>query len=176
VTLCAMRKVPLVFLQNITGFIVGKQYEHGAIASDGAKMVHAVANAQVPRFTVIVSASHGAGNYAMCGRGYLPRLLWMWPNSRITVMGAEQAADVLVQVKREQLEKKGETLSAKEEEAIRKPVMEKYEREGHPFYSTARLWDDGILDPPNTRNALGLAIAMSLCAPIPDYKMGIFRM
>ncbi len=176
VTLCAMRKVPLIFLQNITGFIVGKQYEHGAIASDGAKMVHAVANAQVPRFTVIVSASHGAGNYAMCGRGYLPRLLWMWPNSRITVMGAEQASDVLVQVKREQLEKKGKKLSSKDEEAIRKPVMEKYEREGHPFYSTARLWDDGILDPPNTRNALGLAIAMSLCAPIPDYKMGIFRM
>jgi acetyl-CoA carboxylase carboxyltransferase component len=176
ITLCAMRKIPLIFLQNITGFIVGKQYEHGAIASDGAKMVHAVANAQVPRFTVIVGASHGAGNYAMCGRGYLPRLLWMWPNSRITVMGAEQAADVLVQVKREQLEAKGARLSKAEEEAIRQPVMEKYEREGHPFYSTARLWDDGILDPPDTRNALGLAIAMSLCEPIPDFKMGIFRM
>jgi len=176
ITLCAMRKIPLIFLQNITGFIVGKQYEHGAIASDGAKMVHAVANAQVPRFTVIVGASHGAGNYAMCGRGYLPRLLWMWPNSRITVMGAEQAADVLVQVKREQLEAKGEHLSKEEEEAIRRPVMEKYEREGHPFYSTARLWDDGILDPPDTRNALSLAIAMSLCAPIPEFKMGIFRM
>lgn len=176
VTLCSMRKLPIIFLQNITGFIVGKQYEHGAIASDGAKMVHAVANAQVPRFTVIVGASHGAGNYAMCGRGYLPRLLWMWPNSRITVMGAEQASDVLVQVKREQLEAKGQRLSQEEEEAIRRPVMEKYEREGHPYYSTARLWDDGILDPPDTRNALGLAIAMSLCAPVPDYKMGIFRM
>jgi len=176
IELCCLRKIPLVFLQNITGFIVGKEYEHGAIASDGAKMVHAVAVANVPKFTVVIGSSAGAGNYAMCGRGYSPRLMWMWPHSRITVMGPQQAADVLVQVKREQLEAKGKTLSEEEAEAIRRPVLEQYEREGNPYYSTARIWDDGILDPLSTRDALGLGIAMSANAPVPDYQPGIFRM
>ena len=176
IELCCVRKTPIIYLQNITGFIVGKQYEHGAIASDGAKMVHATAVAQVPRFTVIVGGSYGAGNYAMCGRGYFPRLLWMWPNSRISVMGGEQAANVLVQVKRDQLAARGQELSAEEETAIRKPVLEKYEREGSPYYASARLWDDGIIDPVDTRNALALVISMSLNAPIPDYAPGVFRM
>jgi acetyl-CoA carboxylase carboxyltransferase component len=176
VTLCSMRKIPLIFLQNITGFIVGKQYEHGGIAKDGAKLVHAVANADVPKFTVIVGASNGAGNYAMCGRGYLPRLLWMWPNARICVMGGEQAADVLVTVKVNRLKAQGKTMTQKEIEEMRKPILEKYEHEGSPYYSTARLWDDGILDPLETRDALALGISMSLNAPIPDYKVGIFRM
>ncbi|MFH0765358.1 MAG: carboxyl transferase domain-containing protein [Calditrichota bacterium] len=177
IELCSMRKIPLIYLQNITGFIVGKEYEHGGIARDGAKMVHATANAQVPRFTVIVGGSYGAGNYAMCGRGYLPRLLWMWPNARISVMGGEQAAGVLLQVKQEQLEKAGKPLMTPEEqEEFKRPTLEKYEREGSPYYATARLWDDGIIDPLDTRTALGLAIAMSLNQPIPDYKMGIFRM
>jgi acetyl-CoA carboxylase carboxyltransferase component len=176
VTLCSMRKIPLIFLQNITGFIVGKQYEHGGIAKDGAKLVHAVANADVPKFTVIVGASNGAGNYAMCGRGYLPRLLWMWPNSRICVMGGEQAADVLVTVKVNRLKAQGKKMTKKEIEEMRKPILEKYEYEGNPYYSTARLWDDGILDPLETREALALGISMSLNASIPDYKVGIFRM
>ncbi len=177
VELCSMRKIPLLFLQNITGFIVGKEYEHGGIARDGAKMIHAVANAQVPRFTVIVGGSYGAGNYAMCGRGYLPRLLWMWPNARISVMGGEQAAGVLLQVKMEQMAKKGlPPMTPEEQEAFRKPTLEKYEFEGNPYYATARLWDDGILDPLDTRTALGLAISMSLNQPISDYKVGIFRM
>lgn len=176
IELCAIRKIPLVFLQNITGFIVGKQYEHGAIASDGAKMVHAVACADVPKFTVIVGGSYGAGNYAMCGRGYSPRLLWMWPNARISVMGGEQASGVLVQVKEEQLRAQGKTLSPEEAEAIRRPVIEKYEHEGNPYYSTARLWDDGILDPLDTRQAIALGIAMAANAPVPDYRPGIYRM
>ena len=176
VTLCSMRKIPLIFLQNITGFIVGKQYEHGGIAKDGAKLVHAVANADVPKFTVIVGASNGAGNYAMCGRGYLPRLLWMWPNARICVMGGEQAADVLVTVKVNRLKAQGKKMTEEEIEQMRKPILEKYEHEGNPYYSTARLWDDGILDPLETREALALGISMSLNAPIPDYKVGIFRM
>ncbi len=176
VTLCSMRKIPLVFLQNITGFIVGKQYEHGGIAKDGAKLVHAVANADVPKFTVIVGASNGAGNYAMCGRGYLPRLLWMWPNARICVMGGEQAADVLVTVKVNRLKAQGKKMTKQEIEQMRKPILEKYEHEGSPYYSTARLWDDGILDPLETREALALGISMSLNSPIPDYKVGIFRM
>lgn len=176
VTLCSMRKIPLIFLQNITGFIVGKQYEHGGIAKDGAKLVHAVANADVPKFTVIVGASNGAGNYAMCGRGYLPRLLWMWPNARICVMGGEQAADVLVTVKVNRLKAQGKKMTQEEIEKMRKPILEKYEHEGSPYYSTARLWDDGILDPLETREALALGISMSLNASIPDYKVGIFRM
>jgi acetyl-CoA carboxylase carboxyltransferase component len=176
VTLCSMRKIPLIFLQNITGFIVGKQYEHGGIAKDGAKLVHAVANADVPKFTVIVGASNGAGNYAMCGRGYLPRLLWMWPNARICVMGGEQAADVLVTVKVKRLKAQGKKMTEEEIEKMRKPILEKYEHEGSPYYSTARLWDDGILDPLETREALALGISMSLNAPIPDFKVGIFRM
>lgn len=176
IELCCLRKIPLVFLQNITGFIVGKEYEHGAIASDGAKMVHAVACANVPKFSVIIGSSAGAGNYAMCGRGYSPRLLWMWPHSRINVMGAQQAADVLVQVKREQLEAKGQKLTDADAEAIRGPVLEQYDREGNPYFSTSRLWDDGILDPLSTRDALGLGIAMSANAPVPDYQPGIYRM
>ncbi|MFZ5432656.1 MAG: carboxyl transferase domain-containing protein [Calditrichota bacterium] len=176
IELCGIRKIPLIFLQNITGFIVGKQYEHGAIASDGAKMVHAVACADVPKFTVIVGGSYGAGNYAMCGRGYSPRLLWMWPNARISVMGGEQAAGVLVQVKEEQYKAKGKELSPEEAEAIRRPVLEKYEFEGSPYYSSARLWDDGILDPIDTRQAIALGIAMASNKPIPDYRPGVYRM
>lgn len=177
IELCSMRKIPLLYLQNITGFIVGKEYEHGAIANDGAKMIHATANAQVPRFTVVVNASHGAGNYAMCGRGYLPRLMWMWPNSRISVMGGEEASNVLLQVKMEQMAKKGlPEMTKEEQDAVKKPILEKYEREGNPYYATARLWDDGIIDPVDTRTMLGLSISMALNNPIPDYKVGVFRM
>ncbi len=176
ITLCAMRKIPIVFLQNITGFIVGKQYEHGGIAKDGAKMVHAVANADVPKFTVIVGGSYGAGNYAMCGRAYNPRLLWMWPNAKICVMGGEQAANVLLTVKLKQLKKEGKEMSEEEKGKFMAPILEKYEIESSAYYSTARLWDDGILDPLETREALALGISMSLNAPIPDSKFGIFRM
>ncbi|MFW6129358.1 MAG: carboxyl transferase domain-containing protein [Candidatus Aminicenantaceae bacterium] len=176
VTLCAMRKIPLIFLQNITGFIVGKQYEHGGIAKDGAKLVHAVANADVPKFTVIIGGSYGAGNYAMCGRAYAPRLLWMWPNGRICVMGGEQAANVLLTVKVKALKKQGKKITKEEEKKLMKPILEKYQNESSPYFSTARLWDDGIIAPLETRQALGLSIAMSLNAPIPDYKVGIFRM
>jgi 3-methylcrotonyl-CoA carboxylase beta subunit/propionyl-CoA carboxylase len=176
IELCNLRGIPLVFLQNITGFIVGRQYERAGIAKDGAKMVHAVANSVVPKFTVIIGGSFGAGNYGMCGRAYEPRLLWMWPNARISVMGGEQAAGVLTTVKRDQLAREGKALEAAEEEAIRAPILEKYEREGSPYYSTARLWDDGILDPADTRTALGLALSASFNAPIPDAKFGVFRM
>jgi len=176
ISMCAVRKIPIIYLQNITGFIVGKKYEHGAIASDGAKMVHAVATAQVPQFTVIVGGSHGAGNYAMCGRGYFPRLLFMWPTSKISVMGGEQAADVLSTVKIKQLEEQGKKLTEKEIEDIRRPILEKYERESSAYYSTARLWDDGIIDPVDTRTALALGISMSLNRPIPEHKFGVFRM
>ena len=176
VSLCSVRKIPLVFLQNITGFIVGKDYEHGGIAKDGAKMVHAVATAQVPRFTVIVGGSHGAGNYAMCGRGYDPRLLWMWPNAKISVMGGEQAADVLVSVKLAKLEAKGETMTPEEQEALKAPILEKYAREGSAYYASARIWDDGIIEPLDTRTALALAISASLNEPIPDHNFGVFRM
>ncbi len=176
VELCAQRKVPLLFLQNITGFMVGRQYETGGIAKDGAKMVQAVATAQVPRFTVIIGGSFGAGNYGMCGRAYQPRLLFMWPNARISVMGGEQAAGVLVTVKRDQLAAKGKTLTKKEEQEISAPILQKYEDEGNPFYSTARLWDDGIVDPRQTRDVLALAISASLNAPIPEYRAPVFRM
>jgi acetyl-CoA carboxylase carboxyltransferase component len=176
VTLCSMRKIPIIFLQNITGFIVGEQYEHGGIAKDGAKLVHAVANADVPKFTVIIGASNGAGNYAMCGRAYEPRLLWMWTNARICVMGGEQAAHVLVAVKIKRLKDQGKKLSEAEIEKMKKPILEKYEYEASPYFSTARLWDDGVLDPLETREALALGISMSLNVPIPDYKVGIFRM
>ena len=176
IELCTGRKIPLVFLQNITGFIVGKQYEHGGIASDGAKMVHAVANAQVPRFTVIVGSSYGAGNYAMCGRGYHPRQLWMWPNSRIAVMGGEQAAGVLLQVRQAILAKEGKAMTPAEQEEFKRPTLEKYERESSAYFSTARLWDDGIIDPRRTRETLALGIAMALNAPIPDPRFGVFRM
>ncbi len=174
--LCTIRKIPLLFLQNITGFIVGKQYEHGGIAKDGAKMVHAVANAQVPKFTVIVGGSYGAGNYGMCGRGYSPRLLWMWPNAKICVMGGEQAAGVLLQVKMAALKKQGKTMSPEEQDEFKRPILEKYEQESSAYFSTARLWDDGIIDPLDTRTVIGLGIAMSLNAPIPDQQFGVFRM
>jgi acetyl-CoA carboxylase carboxyltransferase component len=177
VELCAQRKVPLLFLQNITGFMVGRKYEAGGIAKDGAQMVQAVATAQVPKLTVIVGGSFGAGNYGMCGRAYSPRFLFMWPNARISVMGGEQAADVLVTVKKEQLSAEKKPPMTKDEEAgMRRPILEKYEREGHPFYSSGRLWDDGVLDPTETRNALGLALAAALNAPIPDYAAPVFRM
>jgi 3-methylcrotonyl-CoA carboxylase beta subunit/propionyl-CoA carboxylase len=176
IELCNLRGIPLVFLQNITGFMVGKQYERGGIAKDGAKMVHAVANSVVPKFTVMIGGSFGAGNYGMCGRAYEPRLLWMWPNARISVMGGEQAASVLVTVKREQLAREGRTLSPDDEAAIRAPILEKYDREGSPYYSTARLWDDGVIDPVRTRDALALGLSAAFNAPIPQPKFGVFRM
>jgi acetyl-CoA carboxylase carboxyltransferase component len=176
IELCNMRGIPLIFLQNITGFMVGREYERGGIAKDGAKMVHAVANSVVPKFTVIIGGSFGAGNYGMCGRAYEPRFLWMWPNARISVMGGEQAAGVLATVKRDQLAREERTLGSEEEEAIRRPILEKYDSEGSPYYSTARLWDDGILDPAGTREALALGISASFNAPIPAAKFGVFRM
>jgi 3-methylcrotonyl-CoA carboxylase beta subunit len=176
IELACARGVPLLFLQNITGFMVGKKYEHGGIAKDGAKMVNAVANAAVPKLTVLVGASHGAGNYGMCGRAYSPRFLFSWPNSRISVMGGEQAAQTLLTVKLQQLEARGETMTDTEREALTAPVRAKYEAEGDPYYATARLWDDGILDPLETRDALGIALAAALNAPIPDTVFGVFRM
>ncbi len=176
IELCALRKIPLIFLQNITGFIVGKKYEHGGIARDGAKLVHAVANAQVPKFTVIVGGSYGAGNYAMCGRGYDPNFLWMWPNGKICVMGGEQAADVLWTVKKAQLSKQGTKITPEMEAEFKKPTLAKYEQESSAYYSTARLWDDGIIDPVKTRDLLALAIAASLNVPIPEHNFGVFRM
>ncbi|HEY3092032.1 MAG TPA: carboxyl transferase domain-containing protein [Vicinamibacterales bacterium] len=176
IELCNMRGIPLVFLQNITGFMVGKQYERGGIAKDGAKMVHAVANSVVPKFTLVIGGSFGAGNYGMCGRAYEPRFLWMWPNARISVMGGEQAAGVLATVKREQLARDNRELSAEEDQQIRQPILDKYELEGSPYYSTARLWDDGILDPAETRTVLALALSASYNAPIPPPRFGVFRM
>ncbi|GBD43675.1 Methylmalonyl-CoA carboxyltransferase 12S subunit [bacterium HR40] len=176
VELCCQRRIPLVFLQNVTGFMVGKKYEHGGIARDGAKLVTAVSCARVPKFTVIVGGSFGAGNYGMCGRAFEPRLLWMWPNARISVMGGEQAANVLAQVRRDAIEARGGRWSAEEEERFKAPIREQYERQGNPWYATARLWDDGILDPVDTRRALALAIAAALNAPIPDTRFGVFRM
>jgi acetyl-CoA carboxylase carboxyltransferase component len=176
IELCCLRRIPLVFLQNITGFIVGKEYEQKGIAKDGAKMVHAVANAQVPKFTVIVGGSFGAGNYGMCGRAYQPRQLWMWPNARISVMGGEQAASVLAQVKQEQLERQGRSMTPDEVAAFKAPILAKYEEEGSPYYSTARLWDDGIIAPSDTRTVLGLGISAALNAPIGETQFGVFRM
>jgi len=176
IELCAQRKIPLVFLQNITGFMVGQQYEAGGIAKHGAKMVTAVATAQVPKFTILIGGSFGAGNYGMCGRAYDPRFLFMWPNARISVMGGEQAAGVLAQVKRDQKDKLGETWSEQEENDFKQPIIDSYEHQGHPYYASARLWDDGIIDPADTRQVLGLAISASLNKPIEDTKFGIFRM
>jgi acetyl-CoA carboxylase carboxyltransferase component len=176
IVMCSVRKIPILFLQNITGFIVGKRYEHGGIAKDGAKLVHAVANAQVPKFTVICGGSYGAGNYGMCGRAYDPRLLWMWPTAKICVMGGEQAAGVLTDIKVRALIKEGKKPTEEEIEEIRRPILAKYEDESSAYYSTARLWDDGIVDPLDTRAVLALAIAMSLNAPIPDHRFGVFRM
>ncbi|HEX9179638.1 MAG TPA: carboxyl transferase domain-containing protein, partial [Burkholderiales bacterium] len=176
VELCSLRGIPLVFLQNITGFMVGRKYEAGGIAKDGAKMVTAVACSKVPKFTVVIGGSFGAGNYAMCGRAYAPRFLWMWPNARISVMGGEQAASVLAQVKREALEKSGKPWDPREEERFKAPIREQYETQGHPCYASARLWDDGVIDPADTRMLLGLGISAALNRPIEPTTFGVFRM
>ncbi|MBT3908808.1 MAG: methylcrotonoyl-CoA carboxylase, partial [Rhodospirillaceae bacterium] len=176
IELCGQRRIPLVFLQNIAGFMVGSKYESGGIAKDGAKMVTAVATVNVPKFTMIIGGSFGAGNYSMCGRAYSPRFMWMWPNARISVMGGEQAASVLSTVKRDNIEAKGGAWSDDEEAAFKQPILDQYEHQGHPYYASARLWDDGIIDPKDTRMVLGLAISASLNAPIEETKFGVFRM
>jgi 3-methylcrotonyl-CoA carboxylase beta subunit len=176
IELCGQRKIPLVFLQNITGFMVGRKYESEGIAKHGAKMVTAVSTVNVPKFTVIIGGSFGAGNYGMCGRAYSPRFLWMWPNARISVMGGEQAASVLATVKRDGIEAKGSAWSAEEEAAFKRPILDQFEHQAHPYYASARLWDDGVIDPADTRRVLALAISASLNAPIPDVKFGVFRM
>lgn len=176
VELCSQRGIPLVFLQNITGFMVGSKYESGGIAKDGAKLVTAVATTQVPKFTVLIGGSFGAGNYGMCGRAYSPRFLWMWPNARISVMGGEQAANVLAQVKQDNMEARGETWAEEDKEAFMAPIRGQYETQGHPYYASARLWDDGIIDPADTRMVLGLGLATATNAPIEQTKFGVFRM
>ena len=176
IELCCQRKVPLLFLQNITGFMVGRKYENEGIARHGAKMVTAVATAQVPKFTIIIGGSYGAGNYGMCGRAYSPRFLWMWPNARICVMGGEQAASVLATVRRDGIEAKGGTWSTDEELKFKQPMLDQFALQSHPYYASARLWDDGVIDPADTRRVLGLALSASLNAPIPDTKFGVFRM
>ncbi len=176
IELCAQRGIPLLFLQNITGFMVGKKYEAGGIARDGAKMVTAVSCARVPKFTVIIGGSYGAGNYGMCGRAYSPRFLWMWPNARISVMGGAQAASVLATVKRDGIESAGGAWSKEEEAAFRQPILEQYERQGHPYYASARLWDDGVIAPEDTRRVLGLALSAALNAPVEATRFGLFRM
>jgi len=176
IELCDQRSVPLVFLQNITGFMVGRDYETSGIAKHGAKMVTAVACARVPKFTVIIGGSFGAGNYSMCGRAYEPRFLWMWPNARISVMGGEQAASVLATVRRDQFEARGEDWPASEEEAFKAPIRAQYEDQGHPYYSTARLWDDGVIDPADTRMVLGLGLSVAANAPLEPVRYGVFRM
>jgi 3-methylcrotonyl-CoA carboxylase beta subunit len=176
IELCCQRKIPLVFLQNITGFMVGKQYEAGGIAKHGAKMVTAVACAKVPKITLLIGGSFGAGNYGMCGRAYDPRFLFMWPNARISVMGGEQAAGVLAQVKKSQAQRAGEAFTEEQEQAIKQPVIDTYEKQGHPYYASARLWDDGVIDPADTRKVLALALAAALNKPIEDTQFGVFRM
>lgn len=176
IELCSQRGIPMIFLQNITGFMIGKEYEAGGIAKNGAKMVTAVATSQVPKFTVMIGGSYGAGNYGMCGRAYNPRQLWMWPNARISVMGGEQAASVLLTVKRDQLWRKGKELTEEEEKMITQPITDKYEDEGNPYYSSARIWDDGVIDPVDTRMVLGLGISAALNAPIPPWRPSMFRM
>jgi 3-methylcrotonyl-CoA carboxylase beta subunit len=176
IELCSQRNIPLVFFQNITGFMVGQKYEAGGIAKDGAKLVTAVACAKVPKFTVIIGGSYGAGNYGMCGRAFNPRLLWMWPNARISVMGGEQAATVLATIRRDAIEAKGTAWSADEEAAFKAPIREQYEREGHPYYASARLWDDGVIDPADTRKVLGLAISAALNKAVEQTRFGVFRM
>ncbi len=176
IQLANRRGVPLIFLQNITGFMVGKKFEHGGIAKDGAKMVTAVACSRVPKYTVIIGGSFGAGNYAMCGRAYSPRMMWTWPNARISVMGGEQAASVLATIRRDNLEAEGGDWSADEEEAFKTPVRDRYDAEGNPYYATARLWDDGIILPSETREVLGLAFAVCLQAPVEATRFGVFRM
>ena len=174
VELCCQRKIPLIFLQNITGFMVGRKYESGGIAKDGAKLVHAVSCAAVPKLTVLIGGSFGAGNYGMCGRAFNPRFLWTWPNSRISVMGGEQAASVLAQVKKDAM--KGKDWPKDEEEAFKKPIRDQYETQGHPYYASGRLWDDGIIDPADTRMVLGLSLSAALNAPLEETKFGVFRM
>ncbi|WP_445426780.1 carboxyl transferase domain-containing protein [Alishewanella sp. HL-SH06] len=176
IELCAQRKIPLLFLQNITGFMVGKKYEAEGIAKHGAKMVMAVSCAKVPKFTVLIGGSYGAGNYGMCGRAYDPTMMWMWPNARISVMGGEQAAGVMAQVTKDGLARKGETLSVDAEKALKQPIVEQYEKQGHPYYASGRLWDDGIIDPAQTRMTVGLALAAALNAPIEESRFGVFRM
>jgi 3-methylcrotonyl-CoA carboxylase beta subunit len=176
IELAAQRGIPLLFLQNITGYMVGRKYEAGGIAKDGAKMVTAVATARVPKFTMIVGGSFGAGNYGMCGRAYSPRFLWMWPNARISVLGGEQASSVLATVRRDGIEARGGSWSKEEEEAFKAPIRDQYERQGHPYYASARLWDDGVIDPADARRLLGLAISASLNAPIEQTRFGVFRM
>ena len=176
IELCCQRGIPLLFLQNITGFMVGRKYEAGGIAKDGAKLVTAVATANVPKFTVVIGGSFGAGNYGMCGRAYSPRFLWMWPNARISVMGGEQAASVLAQVRRDNIERAGKTWPAEEEDAFKAPIREQYDRQGHPYYASSRLWDDGVIDPADTRRVLALSISAALNAPIPPTRFGLFRM
>jgi 3-methylcrotonyl-CoA carboxylase beta subunit len=176
IELCCQRQIPLVFLQNITGFMVGKKYEAEGIAKHGAKMVTAVACAKVPKFTIIIGGSYGAGNYGMCGRAFEPNFIWMWPNSRISVMGGEQAAGVLTQVKRDQLASRGEVFSAADEQAMREPILAQYEHQGHPYYASARLWDDGIIDPKDTRSVLSMALATALNKPAQETRFGVFRM
>src|ERR1700761_953865 len=176
IELCCQRQIPLVFLQNITGFMVGRKYENEGIARNGAKMVTAVATAKVPKFTVIIGGSFGAGNYGMCGRAYSPRFMWMWPNARISVMGGEQAASVLATVKRDGIEGKGGTWTAEQEEAFKQPIREQYEHQGHPYYASARLGDDGVIDPAQTRDVLGLGLSAAMNAPIEDTRFGVFRM
>lgn len=174
IELCTQRGIPLVFLQNITGFMVGRKYEHGGIAKDGAKLVMAVACAKVPKFTVVVGGSFGAGNYGMCGRAYSPNFLWMWPNARIGVMGGEQAASVLATVRRDGIEAKGGAWSDEEEAAFKAPIRAQFEQQGHPYYASARLWDDGIIDPADTRRVLGLGLSAALNAPIETTRFGVF--
>jgi 3-methylcrotonyl-CoA carboxylase beta subunit len=176
IELCNQRGIPLVFLQNITCFMVGRQYESGGIAKDGAKLVTAVACSVVPKFTVVIGGSFGAGNYGMCGRAYDPRFLWMWPNARISVMGGEQAASVLATVRRDGIEARGDEWSSEDEEAFKSPIRDQYETQGSPYYSTARLWDDGIIDPVDTRRVLGMGLAAAANAPVPDPSYGVFRM
>jgi 3-methylcrotonyl-CoA carboxylase beta subunit len=176
IELCCQRKIPLVFLQNITGFMVGRKYENEGIARNGAKMVTAVATAAVPKFTVIIGGSFGAGNYGMCGRAFSPRFLWMWPNARISVMGGDQAASVLATVKRDGIEGRGGQWTPEEEAAFKQPIKEQYEHQGHPYYASARLWDDGVIDPADTRMVLGLGLSAALNAPIEDTRFGVFRM
>jgi len=176
IELCSSRGIPLIFLQNVTGFMVGSKYESGGIAKDGAKMVTAVACAKVPKFTVILGGSFGAGNYGMCGRAFSPRFLWMWPNARVSVMGGEQAANVLGQVRRDAMEARGEEWPAADEEAFKAPIRDQYETQGHPYYASARLWDDGIIDPADTRMVLGLGLSAALNAPIEPTRFGVFRM
>jgi len=176
IELCCQRQIPLLFLQNITGFMVGSKYEAGGIAKDGAKLVTAVSTAKVPKITVVIGGSYGAGNYGMCGRAFGPRFLFMWPNARISVMGGEQAASVLATVKRDGMEARGEDWSAEDEDAFKAPIREKYEEEGSPYYSTARLWDDGVIAPEDTRRAVSLALSACLNAPMEETKFGVFRM